>query len=176
MTDQPRARTTPGPDDLKARERTIVQLLERYDDLVDPMQIRAGGDRDGFGALMPGTYNDSVRELERLILRLREEHHSVWWHLNERFLACRWRTCFRCPKCGGETHAPIHRHRDKRGRMSNYDGARIVVAVVSERVNRQKVERGVAWLAGEWALPHEPMLPRAELDKDAKRKRSAVAA
>lgn len=158
------------------REATLVLLLERYDDLVDPMQIRAGGDRDGFGALMPGTYNASVRELERLVVRLRAERPNLWWHVNARYLACTWRTCFRCPKCGGETHAGVHRHRDKRGRMSDYVGVRIVKPFWSERVDTRKVRRGVEWLAAEWDLAGEPSLPRAELDKREVRKVTRVAA
>lgn len=172
------ARGTPdrAPARMSVREVAIVQLLERYEDLVDPQQIRAGGDRDGFGALMPGTYTGSVRELERLVVRLREERHHLWWHLNERYLACEWRTCWRCPRCKGETHAQRHRHRDRRGRMSNYDGVRILKPFWSERVNPAKVRAALSWLAGEWSLEHEPMLPRAELDPDVKRRKQQVAA
>ena len=140
------------------REAVIVELLERFNELTDPMQS-GNGDGDSGLRLMPATYTPSVRELERLIVKLREERHNVWWHLNERYLKAVQSTAWECPKCKGVSHAATHSHRDKRGKLSSYKGVRVLRTSWSERVNPVKVETGVRWVASEWTLKHEPMLP-----------------
>src|SRR5947207_3161779 len=57
---------------MTARQLALVSLLERYHELVDPMQAGNQGDRLGYLA-MPLTYTPSVRELERLLNRMRNQ-------------------------------------------------------------------------------------------------------
>jgi hypothetical protein len=141
------------------RTDVIVQLLERLAELTDPVRAGNGDGRNGM-LLMPPTYTPSVKELERLLGRLRVEHHSVWWHVNERYLRSYTVTMWKCPKCKGLTHAATHRHRDRRGKHADYHGTRVLVVRYSPRVDEDKVKRGVVWLAENWGLVHEPMLPR----------------
>jgi len=141
------------------RADVIAQILDRWCELTERAGSSGVKGDDGTVALMPKTYTPSVREVERLMVRLREERHSVWWHVNERFLKAHTRTLFRCPKCKGETHAAQHRHRDKHGKHSNYEGARVLRTTWSPRVDARKVDAGLQWMAGEWSLAHEPMLP-----------------
>jgi hypothetical protein len=127
------------------RELAIVALLERYDELVDPSQ---GGfsSREVGVPLMPPTYTDSVRELERLLRLMRAERRRLWWHVNEHFLAVEWVA------------------RDVWVRRQTKHGKHVTVA--ERRLERRAdgsdarlVERGVEWLARHWGLVHEPMLP-----------------
>lgn len=154
--------------DVTSREQAIVALLERYDDLVDPQQIRAGGSRDSFGALMPATYNDSVRELERLLCSMRDSRGAIvkwtvkeqryaasprklWWHLNARFITSQT-----------VQRKTVVRRKTKRGKTVT-DSVWRMVRLPNGSVDVM-VDRGVVELAQAWALPHEPMLPRPEVD------------
>ena len=142
------------------RADVIAQILERYAELVERGTLSGiAGDSES-PAITPKTYTPSVREVERLMVRLRGERHHLWWHVNERFLKAHTRTVFRCPKCKGQTHAPTHRHRDKHGKHSAYEGVRVLAVTWSPKVNAKKVDAGLAWMAGEWSLAHEPMLDR----------------
>lgn len=141
-----------------SRVSVLEQLLERFTELVDPMQS-GNGDGDTGLRLMPATYSPSVRELERLVVRLREERHSLWWHVNERYLKAVQSTAWMCPKCHGISHAAVHKHRDKRGKPSTYKGARVLRTSWDVSVNAKKVSLGVAQIGAWWALSHEPFLP-----------------
>lgn len=170
------------------REQVIVDLLERYNDLIDP--VRAGNG-DGITGLlrMPPTYDDSVRELERLLVRMRDDRHhplltttsgdkvslrSCWWHLNRRYLECatvmrtltwrrgRWvglngHELVVAQPGGWELALAAERSRKRRDATQQL---RVKVAVWDPQVRADRVQRGVVWLADEWGLVHEPMLPR----------------
>lgn len=158
-----RARTT---DD----RATIVQLLERYDDLVDPMQTRAGGDPSFGAALMPDTYRHSAKELERLLRVMRDSRGSaaaiikwevdgrryaasprkLWWHLNARYIAAVY----------VQRRERVTR-KTKRGKITEPVWRMVRLPNGSVDVF---VERGVEWLCAEWTGAR-PVLPRAELDK-----------
>lgn len=56
---------------LSKREEIIRTLLDRYNELVDPMQQRAGAGDGVALPLMPQTYTGSVRETERLVAEMR---------------------------------------------------------------------------------------------------------
>lgn len=135
---------------MSRREEIIVALLERYSELVDPMQAGGGGE-GGWGLSMPATYTDSVRELERLLRVMREVRPSQHWHLSERYI--RATSVLRDVKVKRKT---------KHGKTVTVVERR-VVPVWNPAVRLHKVELGVAWLASRWALAHEPMLPNALL-------------
>jgi hypothetical protein len=52
-----------------------------------------------------------------------------------------------------------HKHRNKHGKPSTYNGVRVLQTTWNERVNPKKVDQGITWLAGQWTLATEPMLP-----------------
>jgi hypothetical protein len=130
-----------------SRVQAIVALLERYDDLVDPWREGTGG----MGVpMMPPTYTSDVRELERLLRRMRDELKPLWWHLNEHFLAVTWvqKTVFVQRKTKHGKRLTIAERRMER---------------LGDRSDERRVAEGVAWLAEEWALGHEPMVPELAL-------------
>lgn len=156
------------------RRDVIVHLLERLNELVDPVRAGNGDGQTGL-LLMPATYTPSVRELERLLVVMRLDRsesllllgngrkasvRACWWHLNERYLRATTRTCWRCPKCSTESHVERHTHRDRRGKLCAYPGKRVLVNVYDPGVDEKLVDAGVGWLAEHWALAVEPMLPR----------------
>lgn len=131
------------------REEIVTQLLERYVELVDPMQSGNGSGDTGL-RLMPATYTASVRELERLMQRMRQERRSQWWHVSERYI--RAEHVLRDVKV---------KRRTKHGKTVTVV-ERQVVTSYHPGVRLEKVRRGVAWLADEWDARRigEPMLPR----------------
>lgn len=123
-----------------------MELLERYHDLVDPMQSRAGKG-EGSGPGMPRTYTASVRELERLLVRMREERRSQWWHVTERYI-----------RCQHVTKDVQVKRKGKNGKTATVI-ERQCVTVYPPAVRLEKVRRGVKWIADEWQLQSEPMIP-----------------
>jgi hypothetical protein len=131
------------------REQAIVALLERYDDLVDTWRVERSSGAEGV-PLMPPTYTGDVRELERLLRRLRAEQRPLWWHVNAHFLAANWvaKTVWVRRKAKHGKHVTVAERR-----MERQD----------DRSDPKVVGLGVWWLAREWALEHEPMLPEEML-------------
>lgn len=164
-----------------SRVRVLVEIAERYRELSDPLNGSAGvrGSGESLGltrheprCLVQKTRERrctcayrSVAEFERLVVRLRAERHSKWWHLNEFWLAAESRTVFHCPRCGpvpgsGETHRAEHVHPSrKNGRPMTIKCKRVVVWRRHRNADRAKAERALAWIAAEWGLVSEPMLP-----------------
>jgi hypothetical protein len=142
---------------MSRREKIIVELLERYDDLVTTLNGPRGtrGERDS-DCLMPTTYNSSVRELERLMVQMREQERTLWWHVNERYIRCRTVVRYELrPKL--DKHNRVKRTKGKVVR----EKVPALVTVYDARVEPPLVVEGVRWLAANWALPHDPELPRA---------------
>lgn len=133
------------------REEIVVALLERYSELVDPMQSGNGGE-GGWGLSMPRTYTASVRELERLLRLMQVERRSQWWHVSERYLRAQ----------SALKDVPVKR-KTKHGKTVTVVERQVVVTY-SPAVRLEKVRRGVEWLAASWDERRvgEPMLP-AEL-------------
>lgn len=136
---------------MSRREEVIVALLERYSELVDPMQSGNGGEA-GWGLSMPRTYTASVRELERLLKVMQVERRSQWWHVSERYL--------RAQSALKDVQV---RRKTKHGKTVTVTERQVVVTW-SPAVRLEKVRRGVEWLASSWDERRvgEPMLP-AEL-------------
>jgi hypothetical protein len=131
------------------REQAIVALLERYDDLVDTWRVERSSGAEGV-PLMPPTYTSDVRELERLLRRMRELERPLWWHVNEHFLNANWvaRTVWVRRKAKHGKHVTVSERRMERQ---------------GDRSDERRVAEGVAWLAASWGLSHEPMLPEEML-------------
>ena len=129
------------------REEILVQLLERYNECTEP-QGRTGvlGDGDAVPH-MPPTYTASIRELERLLILMRTERRSQWWHVTQRYI-----------------HA-IHVQRNMPTKRKGKNGKTVtviepaIVCIWDPAVRAEKVRRGITWLADNWALDSEPMLP-----------------
>ena len=131
-----------------SRVETIRALLERYDELVDPNIGRNGDKGDGESVPWPpATYTRDVKELERLLRRLRSEERRLWWHLTERYL--RTTTTIKERK--------VSRRVKGKGVINTVE--RVVWTFYSPRVDQAQVEKALEWLAREWGLKREPMLP-----------------
>ena len=161
------------------RTQVLELLLERYTELVDPMQMRnEPGEGSGL-LLMPATYTASVRELERLIRQLRDTRHgpivkwaaknerdqpetfaasprALWWHLNGWYIQVERRIVV----------PPLRPTRNKRKqlvRLPADDDGRPLGHVRVSRVAGARYPialKAVETLAELWSLPHEPFLPR----------------
>lgn len=134
------------------RLHVIRTILERYSELVDPMQSRSTVGDGVAIPLMPGTYTPTVREVERILNAMRDSGHPLlrrlWWNLHERYIAATTRTVSRTVTRkvkGGKRLTVTERH---------------VQPVFDHRVNERMVSLGVRWVASEWSLRGEPMLPR----------------
>lgn len=151
------------------RAAVIEQLLERYNDLVDPMQ--SGNQQGDTGLrLMPQTYTPTVRELERLIRLMRDDRHhplvtvegekvsvrKLWWHLNAWYIAVEHKTYT----------PPLKVAKGKNGKLIKLQVDDQGVALPQVRVLRspearyQLALKAVEWLSASWGLVGEPMLPR----------------
>ena len=96
--------------------------------------------------MMPPTYTEDVRELERLLRLQRLECRRLWWHVNEHFLRAVW-----------VLREVELRRRGKHGKYHTVFERRVVR--VGDGSTPGLVVEGVAWLAENWGLEHEPMLP-----------------
>lgn len=171
------------------RTQTIVSILEQFDELANPLWSTAGGGSGG-PALMPKTYNASVREVERLLLGMRDDRahplvssagvkHSVrslWWHVDQRYLKAQrvlrdvgfLRGSYHGLKANEEVvgrpggwELVLAEQRQKHARKP--EPMRVVVTTWHRDVDHVKVTLGIDFLAAHWALAHEPFLPAESL-------------
>lgn len=155
------------------REQVLVELLDRYRELADPLNGPSGIAGDGDAIVgMPRTYTPSVRELERLMKLMRVEAPSIWWHTNEYFLrptpkvatavwkGARWtglephQRVLASP--GGWAKFLAKERGRKSGRGTEF---RVTIVQWDPAVRLEKVRRGITWLASNWSAAHEPFLP-----------------
>lgn len=158
---------------LTHRGRVIAQILERYNDLIDP--LLSGNESGSTGVLlMPATYTPTVREVERLMQTLREDRHGpltkwthdgepfaasprrLWWHLNGWYIDVQH--VLHVP--------PLKTQKNKRKQLTRqpvdqlYGAALPQVRIVRKADVRFPIAlKGVERLAELWSLTHEPMLP-----------------
>lgn len=158
---------------LSPRATVLWTIAANYNDLVDPLNSRAGIHGTGEAlALTPATYTSTVREFERLMTTMRNDRHralitlttgekvsvrSLHWHLLEYHLKAVKTT--RAPKltiAKGHTRKLVKLQVDDHGaplpifRVHRHPQARIELAVAATE-----------WQAENWGLSHEPMLPAA---------------
>lgn len=149
---------------LTGRQLQIERLLIQYRDLVEAASPTDGGTGHHV-PLRPHAPNcrihratpprctchqRSVAELERLLALMRTTRRNPWWHLTERY--------FRSP----QTIKPMRvRRRDQRGRTLTVIEPQIVI-VLPPTVQLQQVRLAIGWLATQWNLDVEPMLPPNE--------------
>lgn len=135
------------------RTRVITTILERYTELVDPMNGPGAikGDGDSITG-MPRTYTATVREVERLLREMRNSHNPLlrrlWWNVNARYITATTRT----------VDEAVTRKAKNGKRLQVVE--RRVVSVYDRRVDEQLVTLAVKWLAQQWGLKSEPMVPR----------------
>ena len=133
---------------LSTRAEVLASILERYDELVSPLVGANGAKGDGDSVPWPpATYTRDVKELERLLRRLRSENRQLWWHLTHRYL--RTTTTIKERK--------VSRKVKGKGVINTVE--RVVWTAWSPVVDQGKVEKALEWLAREWGLKREPMLP-----------------
>jgi hypothetical protein len=150
-----------------SRVAVLRQIAVLYPDLVCPLNGGSGipGDGDAVG-LMPPTYTPTVREFERLLARMRHISDQVG-----RFHGYRLKTlAFHLE--GWHTTAervvrlrPVMRE-NRRGRLvqardheGNVDMRRVPEFRRHPDALLDRAELALLWMAEQWRLGHEPMLP-----------------
>jgi hypothetical protein len=87
------------------KRETLIEMLKRYDDAQNTL-IHSGDGSNGWPQLMPPTWNQSYRELERALRQLRSTHPEPYRHLHARYIDP-WRMRAEVPvKKGGELRLP----------------------------------------------------------------------
>ena len=148
------------------RVEVLAEIADRYWELVDPNHRngeRGSGDRE---VKMPASYTNSVKEFERLLNVMRNQGRQKafkgeplcvlrWqvlaWHVNARkiirhepvlvFARGRWQQV-RDPETGELVTRPtVNFSRDRQAR-------------------EEKARLGLEWMAENWGLLSEPMLPK----------------
>jgi hypothetical protein len=150
----------------------VVELLERYNDLADPIRSGNATGRQGI-ALMPHEPNcvirtarpprcscsfRSVSELERLLVSLRDSERRVWWHTTGWFVEVEWVLREPTPRRGS---------RRKLVRLQLDDDGRVIPVRVPRRrpgTSERIANEGAQWIAEHWDLRDrgilvEPNLP-----------------
>lgn len=142
-------------EQLRRRGQVITTILERYDELTDPLTSRDSIASSGSRVpRMPATYTASIREVERLYVQLRSADSRTHWHLAEWYI----RPVVKL------AHVPkLTRRHGKLVQVLNADRSPVFTTSVVVRrvpgVRRDLAEQGVSWMASSWRLPHEPFLP-----------------
>lgn len=161
---------------LSPRATVLWTIAANYQDLVDPLNSRAGIHGTGEAlALTPATYTSTVREFERLMTTMRNDRHraliavydakgnliekasvrKLHWHLLEYHLKAVKTT--RAPKltiAKGHTRKLVKLQVDDHGsplpifRVHRHPQARMELAAAATE-----------WQGREWSLRHEPELP-----------------
>jgi hypothetical protein len=148
------------------RVRVLAEIAQRYMELVDPVF-----GRDGFGSgegspHMPSTYTPTLREFERLMARMRKEGkqkaykghglHRLAFHLQGYYT-----TAERVIRL-----EPVMRT-NRKGRLvaaKNHRGELELRPQIRYRrhpdARQDRADLAVEWIAREWRLGTEPMLPR----------------
>lgn len=139
------------------RQEIITEMLRHYNDAEDPMNGPSGVRGDGLSLpLMPEAWNQSYRELERVLKVMRDEVPWLWWDIRERFLACQVRM----------VEAKV-----SKGRVKLPDNCEVAAGAVevgsktvkvrvrqwSPLVRQERVEAGVCWISERFR--GEPFLP-----------------
>jgi hypothetical protein len=159
------------------RVLTLVEMVRRFNEARD-VGARDGGGDGGAVPLMSLVWNESFRELERVLLRMRAESaESIeqYWHLSERYLRPRERQAWLAFRAG--RYAGLRSHEgvlkgfagpfdpiwpDATARDKKNKGAPegwTIVQTWDERVSPGLVRAGFetldAWFPGEPFLPDE---------------------
>lgn len=142
------------------RVRVLVEIAERYHELVDP--LNGPGESVGTGellSLMPRTYTATVKEFERLVKLLRVEERELWGHVNGWWLSATTRTVWLCPRCG-PCHQSEHVHQGRKtGKPLTVKCRRVRQWRRATGARESLALEGLNWVADRWGLGTEPMLP-----------------
>lgn len=173
------------------RTTVIVSILEQFDELANPLWASGTSDAgDGRYPKMPGTYNASVREIDRLVREVMPlERPSQHWHLVERYFRCErtirnvWfhgtnakgtyvfaglapHQAVVAPPGGWEmVLTEQRRERAKKKTLNTAIEVRVGVVTWNPAVRLHKVQLGVEWIGERWSLDHGPRMPKETFDE-----------
>lgn len=161
------------PDSLlKSRVNVLAEIARCYAELVDPLNGGSGVPGDGSSPIqMPRTYTPTVKEFERLLRLMRHTSdqqgkyegyrlktlafHLEGWHTTAERIIRR--------------QPVIVVSHGKPRQLKNHDGSTKTRPVIAYRRHPEALEEraqlALRWIAEQWSLGHEPMLPR-ELTED----------
>ncbi len=135
-----------------------MEMLRRYTEAQEPLsgrsQVPGSGDRL---PLMPPTWNDSYRELERCLRQLRDTRPTCYWHLCERFIRTQDLT-LELPVRRGRVKLPPHTEVAAGHVSIGAKTAKLRCRRWSSSVREQKVRLALAWLVREFrGMPFLPL-------------------
>jgi hypothetical protein len=145
------------------RQQIITTLLDWYVDVLNGVRDGVGDDPTHLPLMCSAWNSPAYRELERLLPLLAEAEPNAYWNVAERYWRARTRRVLRCPRCmafepftasNSNGHVRTHKHGGKNVALTP-----AMVPLLDERVEAERIERGIAWLADNWQGV-EPMLPR----------------
>jgi len=138
------------------RRERIVVLLDNYTDVEAGLRDRRGEDVLHLPLMCAAWNHPSYRELDRLLGRLKDERHRLYWHLSHAYFHARLRRVKVCPRCRAVMpswhSANFHKHGH-----SNVAVVPKVVRVLDPNVLDERVEAAVTWLDEQWH--GEPYVP-----------------
>jgi hypothetical protein len=149
------------------RIEILEELLRRYGEAQETMNKGGVGDGDAV-TLMPLTWNESYRELERVLKVMRTERRSQWFHVTERYLRCTERVAevrVVRTKRGPELKLPPHSELGAGAPEIAGATARVRLVVWKPEVRMEKVRRGLEYVSAEFR--GEPFLPAEFLPEKA---------
>lgn len=150
-----------------SRVLVLAQIADWYSELVDPLSGPSGVPGDGESPVgMPRTYTPTVREFERLLgvmrNRARQEAYAGFalgklrWHVMEWFVSP--------PRVRREEPVFVDGKGGKRRRLVGVDGRPVtrprIVRLRHRDAREDRALLGLEWMAANWGLVSEPMLPR----------------
>jgi hypothetical protein len=136
---------------LTRRERIVV-LLDNYSDVEAGLRDRRGEDALHLPLMCAAWNHPSYRELDRLLGRLKDERHRVYWHLSHAYFHARLRRVKVCPRCRAVLPSWHSANFHKHGHTNV-----AVVRVLDPKVLDERVEAAVTWLDEQWH--GEPYVP-----------------
>jgi hypothetical protein len=151
----------------QSKIQIIEEMLRRYGEAQETMNKGGVGDGDAV-TLMSLTWNESYRELERVLKAMRPVRPSQWWHLTERFLRCQDRVAevrVVRSKRGPELKLPPHSELGAGAPEIAGATARVRLVVWDPSVRMEKVRRGLEYVSSEFR--GEPFLPAEFLPEKA---------
>jgi len=145
------------------RHQIIVEMLRHYNDAEDPLNGPTGIPGDtGALTLMQPDWNQSYRELERVLRAMRHRKPRLWWHVRERYLSSQL-VMAECVVRKGRIQLPERCELAAGQAQVGAKTVRVQVRTWHHNVDQALVDKGVDWISRHFR--GEPYLPQDLADR-----------